>query len=165
MNIGATAVEMKGPNGSLSVAFHNEMNVSQENEVLVVQRPSDTPKHRSLHGTTRQLLANGITGVTEGFSIGLEIIGVGYQAKMEGKRLALLLGFSHDIWFEPPEGITIQAKRNEITVSGSSKELVGEVAAKIRSFRKPEPYKGKGIRYKGEYVRRKQGKTVGGTVG
>ncbi|MDP6790114.1 MAG: 50S ribosomal protein L6, partial [Candidatus Marinimicrobia bacterium] len=102
--------------------------------------------------------------VSEGFSKELEIIGVGYQANMQGKRLVLQLGYSHDIIFEPPEGITIEAKRTDIKVTGHVKELVGEVAAKIRSFRKPEPYKGKGVRYKGEYVRSKQGKTVGGTT-
>lgn len=164
VTVGANLVDFKGPNGSLSVKFHEDMNVSQEDNSLVVKRPSDSARHRSLHGTTRQILANGITGVSEGFNIDLEIVGVGYQARMQGKRLLLQLGFSHDILFDPPDGITIQAKKNEINVSGNSKELVGEVAAKIRSFRKPEPYKGKGVRYKGEYVRHKQGKTVGGTV-
>jgi len=138
------------------------MIVKYENDKILVTRPSDEMLHRALHGTTRQIIANGITGVSEGFSIELNIIGVGYQANMQGNRLVLQLGYSHDIIFDPPEGIKIEAKRTDIKVSGFMKELVGEVAAKIRSFRKPEPYKGKGIRYKDEYVRSKQGKTVGG---
>jgi large subunit ribosomal protein L6 len=155
-------VALTGPKGSIEVPFHAEMVVKQENGHLVVDRPSESRFHRSLHGTTRQLIANGVTGVSEGFKKELEIIGVGYQAVMEGKYLVLQLGYSHPIYFEPPEGVDIKAERTIITVSGIDKQLVGEVAAKIRSFRKPEPYKGKGIRYKGEYVRSKQGKTVGG---
>ncbi len=155
-------VEIKGPNGNLKVSFHDDMTVKQEEDQIVVTRPSDDMQHRALHGTTRQIIANGVTGVSEGFSKELEIIGIGYKANMQGKRLVLQLGYSHDIIFDPPEGITIEAKRTDIKVSGHVKELVGEVAAKIRSFRKPEPYKGKGVRYKGEYVRSKQGKTVGG---
>ena len=116
-----------------------------------------------MHGTIRQLIANAVKGVSDGFMKELEIRGVGYQANMQGNKLHLQLGFSHDIYFETPEGINIGANRTEISVSGYDKQLVGEVASKIRSFNKPEPYKGKGIRYKGEYVRQKQGKTVGGT--
>jgi len=156
------SVALTGPKGSIEVPFHAEMVVKQENGHLVVDRPSESRLHRSLHGTTRQLIANGVTGVSQGFKKQLEIIGVGYQAVMEGKYLVLQLGYSHPIYFEPPEGVDIKAERTIITVSGIDKQLVGEVAAKIRSFRKPEPYKGKGIRYKGEYVRSKQGKTVGG---
>jgi len=164
ININNNAVDIKGPKGSLVVPIHNEMEVKDDNGSLVVIRPSDSREHRSLHGTVRQLIFNGVQGVSEGFSKELELIGVGYQANMQGKYLVLQLGFSHDIYFDPPEGIVIKTNRTEITVSGINKQLVGEVAAKIRSFRKPEPYKGKGVRYKDEYVRSKQGKTVGGTA-
>ncbi len=161
VTVNAGAVDVKGPKGTMAIPFHGDMAVKQDNESIIVERPSDSRTHRSLHGTTRQLIANGVQGVSEGFSKELEIRGVGYQANMQGKYLVLQLGFSHDIYFEPPEGIEIKANRTEVTVSGINKQLVGEVAAKIRSFRKPEPYKGKGVRYKNEYVRSKQGKTVG----
>ncbi|MDP6991216.1 MAG: 50S ribosomal protein L6 [Candidatus Marinimicrobia bacterium] len=162
LNISAGMVDIKGPKGTMAIPVHSDMQVKQDNGSIIVERPSDSRTHRSLHGTTRQLLANGVQGVSEGFNKELEIRGVGYQANMQGKYLVLQLGFSHDIYFEPPEGIEIKANRTEISVSGINKQLVGEVAAKIRSFRKPEPYKGKGVRYKDEYVRSKQGKTVGG---
>ncbi len=162
LNVSAGVVDIKGPKGTMAVPVHSDMQVKQDNGSVVVERPSDSRTHRSLHGTTRQLIANGVQGVSEGFTKELEIRGVGYQANMQGKYLVLQLGFSHDIYFEPPEGIEIKANRTEITVNGINKQLVGEVAAKIRSFRKPEPYKGKGVRYKDEYVRSKQGKTVGG---
>ncbi len=164
LNIKNTSVDIKGPKGSLIIPLHKDMKVKNDNGTVTVIRPSDSRQHRSLHGTSRQLIFNGVQGVSEGFSKELELIGVGYQANMQGKYLILQLGFSHDIYFEPPEGIDIKASRTEIIVSGINKQLVGEVAAKIRSFRKPEPYKGKGIRYKNEYVRSKQGKTVGGTA-
>ncbi len=154
-------VTVKGKKGELSVTVHPKINVVQENGTLVVSRTSDSKSQRALHGTTRQLLSNCVIGVTEGFRKVLEIRGVGYQAVVENNRLNLQLGYSHNIVFDPPEGITLQASRTEITVDGIDKQLVGEVAAKIRSFRKPEPYKGKGIRYKDEHVRIKQGKTVG----
>ena len=162
LNISAGMVDIKGPKGTMAISVHSDMQVKQDNGSIIVERPSDSRTHRSLHGTTRQLLANGVQGVSEGFNKELEIRGVGYQANMQGKYLVLQLGFSHDIYFEPPEGIEIKANRTEISISGINKQLVGEVAAKIRSFRKPEPYKGKGVRYKDEYVRSKQGKTVGG---
>jgi len=162
LNISAGMVDIKGPKGTMAIPVHSDMQVKQDNGSIIVERPSDSRTHRSLHGTTRQLLANGVQGVSEGFNKELEIRGVGYQANMQGKYLVLQLGFSHDIYFEPPEGIEIKANRTEISVSGINKQLVGEVAAKIRSFRKPEPFKGKGVRYKDEYVRSKQGKTVGG---
>ena len=162
LNISAGMVDIKGPKGTMAIPVHSDMQVKQDNGSIIVERPSDSRTHRSLHGTTRQLLANGVQGVSEGFNKELEIRGVGYQANMQGKYLVLQLGFSHDIYFEPPEGIEIKANRTEISVSGINKQLVGEVAAKIRSFRKPEPYKGKGVRYKDEYVRSKQRKTVGG---
>ena len=164
LNINNSTIDIKGPKGSLVVPFHSEMKVKDDNGSITVIRPSDSRQHRSLHGTVRQLIFNGVQGVSEGFLKELELVGVGYQANMQGKYLVLQLGFSHDIYFEPPEGIDIKTNRTEVTVSGINKQLVGEVAAKIRSFRKPEPYKGKGVRYKGEYVRSKQGKTVGGTA-
>ena len=155
-------VTVKGPKGSVAIDVHKDMVLHVKDGSLRVARPSDKRGHRSLHGTTRMILHNGIIGVSDGFEKELEIHGIGYQAKMQGNRLILTLGFSHEIHFDPPEKISITANRTEIKVSGIDKQLVGEVSAKIRSFRKPEPYKGKGIRYKGEYVRSKQGKTVGG---
>ncbi|MFQ6604178.1 MAG: 50S ribosomal protein L6 [Fidelibacterota bacterium] len=154
-------VTVKGKKGQLSVTVHPKIKVVQENGTLVVSRTSESKTQKALHGTTRQLLSNCVIGVTEGFQKVLEIRGVGYQAVVENNRLILQLGYSHSIVFDPPEEINIQASRTEITITGIDKQLVGEVAAKIRSFRKPEPYKGKGIRYKDEYVRIKQGKTVG----
>ena len=157
--------KVKGPKGSIDIAVNSEMIVNIENNLISVERPSDSRTHKSIHGTTRQLIANAVNGVYEGFQKELEIRGVGYQANMDGKYLVLQLGYSHDIYFEPPVGIEIKTNKTEIIVSGINKQLVGEVSAKIRSFRKPEPYKGKGIRYKDEYVRSKQGKTVGGATG
>jgi len=154
-------VLVKGPKGELHVKIHQDINVEKENSEINVTRSSDMPSHRALHGTIRVLIANAIHGVSEGFQKELEIRGIGYQANMQGNRLVLQLGYSHDIAFDPPEGVTITANRTEVTVTGIDKQIVGEVTAKIRSFRKPEPYKGKGIRYKDEYVRSKQGKTVG----
>lgn len=145
--------------------FHEDMEIEKTDGEVTVRRPSDSKSHRALHGTTRALLANMVKGVTDGFSRELQVKGVGYSANMDGKRLKLTLGYSHDIYLEPPEGIEIKAQRNVIVVSGIDKQMVGEVAAKIRSFRPPEPYKGKGIRYAGEYVKIKKGKTIGGTGG
>ncbi|MCH8011688.1 MAG: 50S ribosomal protein L6 [Candidatus Marinimicrobia bacterium] len=155
-------VTITGNKGKLGFDVHPDIIVKKDNGKIVVTRPSDTKSHRALHGTTRAILANMIEGITAGFKKELEINGVGYSAILERNRLKLLLGFSHDIYFDPPEGIRIVAKRSNITVSGIDKQLVGEVAAKIRSFRPPEPYKGKGIRYRGEFIRIKKGKTVGG---
>ncbi len=155
-------VLVKGPKGNLRVDVHPEMTIKLDGDKLAVERPSDSRKHRSLHGTTRMLVANAITGVSTGFEKELRIIGIGYQAQIKEGLLLLQLGYSHDIYFEPPTGIEIEAKRTEIKISGIDKQLVGEVASKIRSLRKPEPYKGKGVRYLNEYVRSKQGKTVGG---
>tara|TARA_Y100001935_G_C17301808_1_gene509736 strand:+ start:1546 stop:2091 length:546 start_codon:yes stop_codon:yes gene_type:complete len=156
-------VNISGPKGTLKVNIDSSLKISHEQSVLNVSRSSDSRFQRSIHGTTRQLLFNAIYGTKEGFTKELEIRGVGYQASNNGKYIVFQLGYSHDIYFEPPEGILITANKTVITVSGINKQLVGEVAAKIRSFRKPEPYKGKGIRYKNEYVRSKQGKTVGGS--
>lgn len=156
--------KISGPKGELEVRIIKGIDVTLNENTLSVSRSSDEKKYRTMHGTTRQLIANAVKGVSDGFTKELEIRGVGYQANLQGTRLHLQLGYSHDIFFETPEGITIGANRTEISISGFDKQLVGEVASKIRSFRKPEPYKGKGIRYKGEYVRQKQGKTVGAEV-
>lgn len=155
-------VTITGNKGKLGFDVPPNIIVKKDNGQIVVTRSSDTKSHRALHGTTRAILSNMIKGITVGFKKELEINGVGYSANLEGNRLKLLLGFSHDIYFDPPEGITIVAKRSNISISGFDKQLVGEVAAKIRSFRPPEPYKGKGIRYRGEFIRIKKGKTVGG---
>ena len=154
-------VTITGPNGSMKLKVNKNIKLKQNSDMLIVSRKTDEKEDRSLHGTSRQLINNMVLGVSEGFTKELEIIGVGYQAKAQGNRLHLQLGFSHDIYFDLPDGIKIIANRTEITVSGIDKQLVGAVAAKIRSFRPPEPYKGKGIRYKNEHVRSKQGKTVG----
>ena len=156
-----TLVKVKGQKGSLEYQVHRDMNISERDGTVLVNRNSDAREQRAIHGTTRQMIHNMVVGVSEGFSKELEIIGVGYQAQVEGTRLRLQLGYSHDIYFDMPEGITVTANRTEVKVEGIDKQLVGAVAAKIRSFRPPEPYKGKGVRYKGEYVRSKQGKTVG----
>lgn len=154
--------KVKGPKGELSTAVSEEMIYKQEGNTLTVERPSDSIRHRSLHGLTRTLIANLVEGVTKGFSKNLEIVGVGYKAEKRGNGLLLTLGYSHPIYFVAPKGIQIDVPGpTKITVSGIDKVLVGQVAAKIRSFRKPEPYKGKGIRYEGEQVRRKAGKTAG----
>ncbi|RME26260.1 MAG: 50S ribosomal protein L6 [Candidatus Zixiibacteriota bacterium] len=163
VEIAGTNVTVTGPKGSLTFDIHPEMSVALDNNTLVVKRPSEQKRHRALHGLTRALLNNMVVGVTEGFRRELEIIGVGYRVEMKGKSLVLYLGYSHPVVFHAPEGITVEAlpKENKVIVSGIDKQLVGQVAAKIRGFRPPEPYKGKGIRYVGEYVRTKAGKTAG----
>ena len=155
-------VKVEGKKGSLEFNANKNMVITESEGTVTVNRKLDNREQKSLHGTTRQMINNMVIGVSEGFSKELEIIGVGYQAQVQGSRLHLQLGFSHDIYFDMPNGISVvAANRTEIRVEGIDKQLVGAVAAKIRSFRPPEPYKGKGIRYKGEYVRSKQGKTVG----
>lgn len=150
----------KGPKGELSRYLDPQMEIKIENNKITVNRPSDSKEHRSIHGLTRSLVANMVEGVSTGFTRKLEIIGVGYKAEMKGKNLVLTLGYSHPIVMSFPETVqTSVPNPNEIVVDGADKELVGMIAAKIRSFRKPEPYKGKGVRYSGEYVRRKAGKT------
>ena len=161
IDLKGTSVKVKGQKGSLEYQVHRDMNISEKDGRVFVNRNSDAREQRAIHGTTRQMIHNMVVGVSEGFSKELEIIGVGYQAQVDGTRLRLQLGYSHDIYFDMPEGITVTANRTEVKVEGIDKQLVGAVAAKIRSFRPPEPYKGKGVRYKGEYVRSKQGKTVG----
>ena len=155
-------IKVSGSNGSLEFNYRKEMIISQNDDQITVERSSDSREQKSLHGTTRQMIYNMVIGVSKGFSKELEIIGVGYQVQVQGSRLHLQLGFSHDIYFDMPDGIKVTTNsRTEVKVEGIDKQLVGAVAAKIRSFRPPEPYKGKGIRYKGEQVRSKQGKTVG----
>lgn len=153
-------VTVRGPKGELVRLFPPDMTISFEEGQIIVRRPTDNRKHRSLHGLTRALLANMVQGVNEGFHKELEIVGVGYRAEMRGEKLVLNVGYSHSVEIVPPEGITITVGRGakEIAVEGVDKELVGQIAAQIRAVRKPEPYKGKGIRYVGEQVRRKAGK-------
>lgn len=153
-------VTVKGPKGELTRQFHQDMKIEQEGNIVTVVRPSDSKEHRTNHGTTRALLANMVTGVSEGFSRALELIGVGYRAQLQGKKLVLNVGFSHPVEFTPEEGLEIEVPSNtKVIVKGISKERVGALASNIRDVRPPEPYKGKGIRYEGEFVRRKEGKT------
>ena len=154
-------VRVKGPKGELARRIHPDMRLEIEGSEVQVRRPSDGRLHRSLHGLTRQLVANMVHGVTTGFEKNLEIVGVGYRAELRGKRLVLALGYSHPIVVVPPDGIEFAVEgTNKIKISGIDKQLVGELAAQIRRMRKPEPYKGKGIRYAGEHVRHKAGKTA-----
>ena len=153
-------VTVKGPKGELTRQFHKDMKIELEGNILTVVRPSDSKEHRTNHGTTRALLANMVTGVSEGFSRALELIGVGYRAQLQGKKLVLNVGYSHPVEFTPEEGLEIEVPSNtKVIVKGISKERVGALASNIRDVRPPEPYKGKGIRYEGEFVRRKEGKT------
>ena len=153
-------VTVKGPKGTLTENLSPAMELVQENGVLTVKRPSDSKEHRALHGLTRSLVHNMVVGVTEGFSKNLEINGVGYRAQMQGTKLVLNLGYSHPVEITPPSGISFECPTpNKVIVKGISKQQVGQVAADIRKWRKPEPYKGKGIKYDYETVRRKVGKT------
>ena len=156
-------VTVKGPRGTLSRRLHPEMRVVREDAVLRVERPSDEAFHRSLHGLTRTLIANMVEGVTKGYEKRLAIVGVGYRAAMKGKDLEIAVGYSHPVVVQAPEGIEFEVPTpTQIVVRGSDKEAVGEIAADIRKIRKPEPYKGKGIRYENEYVRKKAGKAAKG---
>jgi large subunit ribosomal protein L6 len=153
-------VTVKGPKGELTKTFHSDMNISIEDNLITISRPSDAKEHRSMHGTTRSLLANMVEGVSKGFEKSLELVGVGYRAQKQGKKLVLNVGYSHPVEFEPENGLDIDVPSNtKVIVKGYDKERVGALAADIRAVRPPEPYKGKGIRYEGEYVRRKEGKT------
>lgn len=153
-------IVVKGPKGQLEQQLHRDMKINIENNEITVVRPTENKKHKSLHGLTRTLIANMIEGVTKGYSKTLEIVGVGYRAQKQGNKLVLNLGFSHPVEMEAPEGIEIEVPaNNKIVVKGIDKQKVGNYAAVIRDLRKPEPYKGKGIRYEGEIIRRKEGKT------
>lgn len=165
VKIDGSYVKVKGPKGELDFTFTPEIMIKQEDGSIIVERPSDQPMHRALHGTTRAVINNMVVGVSKGFERVLEINGVGYRAEMDGKNMIVSVGFSHPVVVEPPEGISfsVDMKVRQIRVSGFDKQLVGQVAADIRKLRPPEPYKGKGIRYRGEYVRRKPGK-AGKTV-
>jgi large subunit ribosomal protein L6 len=159
LKIEGTLVKVKGPKGTIQRRMHPEISLKIEDGRLLVERPSNLPRHRALHGTARVLVANMIKGVTAGFTKELEIQGIGYKAQMEGKNLVMNLSMSHPFTFEPPEGVTIETPQpTKVVVSGIDWEAVGQAAADIRAADPPEPYKGKGIRYAGEYVRRKAGK-------
>ena len=162
VKIDGQSVTVKGPKGTLSRTLHREVIVRMEDGQILVERPSDSPEHRSLHGLSRTLVANMVEGVTTGFTKVLEIVGVGYRAETRPTGLGLALGFSHPVEYKAPEGITLRAATpTTVEVSGSDKEVVGQVAAEIRSLRPPEPYKGKGVKYQGEVIRRKAGKAGG----
>ncbi|MCM3588511.1 50S ribosomal protein L6 [Mesobacillus maritimus] len=153
-------VTVKGPKGELSRAFDKDIQISIEENVITISRPSDAKNHRALHGTTRAVLSNMVEGVSKGFEKSLDLIGVGYRAAKQGKKLVLNVGYSHPVEIEAEEGIEIEVPaNNKVIVKGTDKERVGALAANIRQVRPPEPYKGKGIRYEGEFVRRKEGKT------
>jgi large subunit ribosomal protein L6 len=165
VTIDGRQLTVKGPKGTLTRTLHPDMRVSQEDGTLVVARPTEQKTHKQLHGLTRTLVNNMVVGVTDGYRKGLEITGVGYRAALSGRKLTLNLGYSHPIEIDPPEGISFEVENpTRLAVVGIDKELVGQVAAQVRSTRKPEPYKGKGVRYAGEYIRRKAGKAgkIGG---
>ncbi|MDT8715830.1 50S ribosomal protein L6 [Clostridium sp. 19966] len=153
-------VTVKGPKGQLTRTMHKDIKIAVEDNSVLVTRPSDQKEHRALHGLTRALINNMVNGVTEGYQKTLELIGVGYRAQIQGKKLVMSLGYSHPVEIEAVEGITFETPAaNKVVVKGIDKELVGAVAADIRTWRKPEPYKGKGIKYDNEVIRRKEGKT------
>src|SRR5580693_6461840 len=159
VSIEPESVRVNGPKGELSERIHREIDVKQDGEQLVVTRPTDRGEHRALHGLTRSLVANMVQGVTDGYEKRLEIQGVGYRAQMKGKNIELAVGYSHPVKIEAPKGIEFEVPQpTRVVIRGISKQQVGEVAATIRKKRPPEPYKGKGIRYEGEYVARKVGK-------
>ncbi len=153
-------VNVKGPKGELTRTFSPEITIEMENEQVLVKRPSDARQMRALHGTTRAIINNMVVGVADGFSKVLQVEGVGYRAEMKGKQLVMALGYSHPVPVDPPPGIAfaVDEKARTITISGIDRERVGQVTAEIRAWRPPEPYKGKGLRYLGEHVRRKAGK-------
>lgn len=162
ISLNGNQVSVKGPKGELSRSIPADMEIKQENGQVTVARPSDDPKHKALHGLSRTLIANMVEGVTKGFSKQLDIVGVGYKAEARPYGLQLALGYSHPIEYKAPKGITLKAPLpTQILIEGANKEVVGQVAAELRSLRPPEPYKGKGIKYAGEQIRRKAGKAGG----
>jgi large subunit ribosomal protein L6 len=153
-------VTVKGPKGELTRTFNADIKIEKEENVVTLTRPSESKEHRTIHGTTRALLANMVEGVSKGFERGLELVGVGYRASLQGEKLVLNVGYSHPVEFTPEEGLVVEVPTNtKIIIKGINKERVGALASNIRQVRPPEPYKGKGIRYEGEVVRRKEGKT------
>jgi len=161
INVEGSHVHIKGPNGEMEYTFSSDLDIKVEDDQVVITRLSEERQTRALHGTTRAIISNMVTGVTDGYSKELELVGVGYRANLQGKNLVLSVGYSHPVEIEPPEGITFEVgeKSRQIIVRGYDKQQVGQIAADIRKVRPPEPYKGKGIRYKGEHIRRKAGKT------
>jgi large subunit ribosomal protein L6 len=160
VTIDNSTVTVKGPKGELTRSFNPDIEIKVEENIINVSRPSDAKEHRALHGTTRALLSNMVEGVSKGFEKSLELIGVGYRAQKQGQKLILNVGYSHPVEIEPEEGLEVEVPANtKVIVRGTNKERVGALAANIRDVRPPEPYKGKGIRYEGEFVRRKEGKT------
>jgi large subunit ribosomal protein L6 len=161
VKVDGSSVSVKGPKGELSGTYDPSMKIETADGVVTVTRPDDSREHRSLHGLTRTLIANMVIGVSEGYSKSLDIIGVGYRAAMKGSDLEMQLGFSHPVLITPPTGIKFEVPApTKVVVSGIDKQQVGQIASEVRGWRPPEPYKGKGVRYEGEYVRRKLGKTA-----
>ncbi len=159
VTINGSTVTAKGPKGTLTKTMHSNMAIAMEGNVITVTRPDDAKENRSLHGLTRTLIANMVEGVANGYKKELEINGIGYRAELKGKDLFMKIGFSHDILMTPPEGVTIEVpSANKVIISGADKQVVGQFAAEVREKRPPEPYKGKGIKYVDEYIRRKEGK-------
>ena len=164
VKLNGSEVTVKGPKGELKNTFNSAMNIAVEGNEIVVTRPSDAKEHRSLHGLTRTLIANMVEGVTNGYTKELEVNGVGYRAQKQGKNLVMNLGFSHQVIVEEIPGITIEVPApNKIVISGADKQMVGQFAAEVREKRPPEPYKGKGIKYADEHIRRKEGKAAKGS--
>ena len=158
VKVNGNEVTVKGAKGTLNYTFNSDITVAVEGNEVIVTRPSDVKEHRALHGLTRTLIANMIEGVSNGFKKELEINGIGYRAEVKNNVLTMKIGFSHDVVMDAPEGVTVEVNGNKVTVSGADKQKVGQFAAEIREKRPPEPYKGKGIKYVDEYIRRKEGK-------
>ncbi len=156
--VDGSTVTVKGAKGTLTRTMHSNITITKDGDVINVARPNDNKENRSLHGLTRTLIANMIEGVSNGYKKELEINGIGYRAEVKGNTLVMKIGYSHDVNMEAPEGITVEVNGNKVTVSGADKQKVGQFAAEIREKRPPEPYKGKGIKYVDEYIRRKEGK-------